>query len=148
MLYNVCEEWMKFEYGVLVEWHWQGKIEIFEDKRVPVPHCPPQIPHWLAWDRNRTAEVRRVSCTVDANFHTHMKSVKLMQCIVKFCGMHYLYSSFVIFMGLFSCICYVASSHKPAVASALQWLVSSVVPDCPRNESSKFIEPLLQCSLK
>jgi hypothetical protein len=30
-----------------VEWYWQGKTEELGEKPVPVPLCPPQIPHGL-----------------------------------------------------------------------------------------------------
>jgi hypothetical protein len=32
-----------------VEWKWQGKTEVLGKKPVPVPLCPPQIPHGLTW---------------------------------------------------------------------------------------------------
>ena len=32
--------------------------EVLGDKPVPVPLCPPQIPHSLNWDRTRFSEVR------------------------------------------------------------------------------------------
>jgi hypothetical protein len=31
--------------GAPVEWHWQGKPDVLGEKPVPVPLCPPQIPH-------------------------------------------------------------------------------------------------------
>ena len=34
-----------------VEWNWQGKTEVLGEKPVPVPLCPPQIPHGLTRDR-------------------------------------------------------------------------------------------------
>jgi hypothetical protein len=33
--------------GAPVEWNWQGKTEVLGEKPVPVPLCPPQIPHGL-----------------------------------------------------------------------------------------------------
>jgi hypothetical protein len=33
--------------GAPVEWNWQGKTEVLGEKPVPVPFCPPQIPHAL-----------------------------------------------------------------------------------------------------
>jgi hypothetical protein len=33
--------------GAPVEWNWQGKTEVLGEKPVPVPLCPPQIPHAL-----------------------------------------------------------------------------------------------------
>jgi hypothetical protein len=43
--------WLRWSNGALVEWKWQGKP-------VPVPLCPPQIPHGLTWDRTRFSAVR------------------------------------------------------------------------------------------
>jgi hypothetical protein len=43
--------------GAPVEWNWQGKTEVLGEKPVPVPLCPPQIPHWLTRDRTRAAAV-------------------------------------------------------------------------------------------
>jgi hypothetical protein len=40
------------------EWNWQGKTEALGKKPVPVPLCPPQIPHGLTRDRTRASEVR------------------------------------------------------------------------------------------
>jgi hypothetical protein len=37
--------------GAPVEWNWQGKTEVLGEKPVPVPLCPPQIPHGLTRDR-------------------------------------------------------------------------------------------------
>jgi hypothetical protein len=46
-----------------VEWNWQGKTEVLGEKLVPVPLCPPQIPHGLTRDRTRAAAVggRRIT---------------------------------------------------------------------------------------
>jgi hypothetical protein len=41
-----------------VEWNWQGKTEVLEEKPVPVPLCPPQIPHRLTQDRTQPSAVR------------------------------------------------------------------------------------------
>jgi hypothetical protein len=38
----VVDRWMKYEYGELVEWHWEGQTEVLGDKPVPVLLCPPQ----------------------------------------------------------------------------------------------------------
>jgi hypothetical protein len=38
--------------GAPMEWNWQGKTEVLGEKLVPVPLCPPQIPHGPI--RNRT----------------------------------------------------------------------------------------------
>jgi len=35
------------EYEALVELHGHGKTEVLGEKSVPVPLCPPQIPHRL-----------------------------------------------------------------------------------------------------
>jgi hypothetical protein len=39
------------------EWNLQGKTEVLGEKPVPVPLCPPQIPHLLARDRTRESAV-------------------------------------------------------------------------------------------
>jgi hypothetical protein len=44
--------------GAPVEWNWQGKTEVLGEKPVPVPLCPPQIPHGLTRDRTRASAVR------------------------------------------------------------------------------------------
>jgi hypothetical protein len=41
--------------GVPVEWNWQGNTEVVGEKPVPVPLCPPQIPHGLTRDRTRAS---------------------------------------------------------------------------------------------
>jgi hypothetical protein len=38
-------------------WNWQGKTEVRGEKPVPVPFCPPQIPHRLNRDRTRASAV-------------------------------------------------------------------------------------------
>jgi hypothetical protein len=43
--------------GAPVEWNWQGKTEELGEKPVPVPLCPPQIPHRLNRDRTRPSAV-------------------------------------------------------------------------------------------
>jgi hypothetical protein len=45
--------------GAPVEWNWQGKTEVLGgEKPVPVPLCPPKIPHGLTQDRTRASAVR------------------------------------------------------------------------------------------
>jgi hypothetical protein len=41
-----------------VEWYCQGKSDELGEKPVPVPLCPPQIPHGLTRTRTRTSDVR------------------------------------------------------------------------------------------
>jgi hypothetical protein len=43
--------------GAPVEWNWQGKTEVIGEKPVPLPLCPPQIPHGLTRDQTRTSAV-------------------------------------------------------------------------------------------
>jgi hypothetical protein len=43
--------------GAPVEWKWQGKTEVLGEKFVPVPLCPPQIPHGLTRDQTRSSAV-------------------------------------------------------------------------------------------
>jgi hypothetical protein len=40
-----------------VEWYWQGKTEELGEKPVPVPLCPPQIPHGLTRARTLASAV-------------------------------------------------------------------------------------------
>jgi hypothetical protein len=40
-----------------VEWNWQGKTDVLGEKPVPVPLCPPQIPHGPSRDRTRASTV-------------------------------------------------------------------------------------------
>jgi hypothetical protein len=40
-----------------VKWNWQGKTKVLGGKPVPVPLCPPQIPHGLTRDRTRASAV-------------------------------------------------------------------------------------------
>jgi hypothetical protein len=40
-----------------VEWNWQGKTEVLGEKSVPVPRCPPQIPHGQTRDRTWASAV-------------------------------------------------------------------------------------------
>jgi len=41
-----------------VEWYWQGKTEELGEKPVPVPLCPPQIPHGLTGSLTRVSKMR------------------------------------------------------------------------------------------
>jgi hypothetical protein len=37
--------------GAPAEWNWEGKTEVLGENPVPVPLCPPQIPHGLSRDQ-------------------------------------------------------------------------------------------------
>jgi hypothetical protein len=45
-------------WRAMVEWYWQDKIEELGEKPVPVPLCPPQIPHGMTWVRTGASGVR------------------------------------------------------------------------------------------
>jgi hypothetical protein len=45
-------------WRVTVEWYWQGRTEKLGERHVPVPLCPPQIPHELIRVRTQTSVVR------------------------------------------------------------------------------------------
>jgi hypothetical protein len=51
-----------FSFFRVMEYRWneidRGKTEVPVGKPVPVPLCPPQIPHGLSWDRNRVPSPR------------------------------------------------------------------------------------------
>jgi hypothetical protein len=49
---------MIWVWRATVEWYWQGKTEELGEKPIPVPHCPPQIPHELTRARTRASAVR------------------------------------------------------------------------------------------
>jgi len=38
-----------------------GNLEVFGEKSVPMPFCPPHMPYGLTWDRTLASIVRRVS---------------------------------------------------------------------------------------
>jgi hypothetical protein len=44
--------------GGPVEWNWQGKTEVLEEKLTPVPLCPLQIPHGVSRHRTRASLMR------------------------------------------------------------------------------------------
>jgi hypothetical protein len=54
--------------GAPVEWNWQGKTEVLGENPVPVPLCPPQIPHGLTRDQTQASAVggRRLTACVMA----------------------------------------------------------------------------------
>ena len=66
----------------MVEWHWQGKIDVREQKPVLFPIIIPKIPYGLAWNRTRVAtmrarrrvglELRRIEC--DKTFRNEIES--------------------------------------------------------------------------
>ena len=72
----------KIEYGTMVEWHWQGKIDVREQKPVPFPLGIAKIQHGLAWNRTRVAtmtarrrvgqELRRIEC--DKTFRNEIEN--------------------------------------------------------------------------
>jgi hypothetical protein len=49
---------MIWVWRATMEWYWQGKTEELGEKPVPVPLCPPQIPHGLPRARTRASAVR------------------------------------------------------------------------------------------
>jgi hypothetical protein len=49
---------MIWVWRATVEWYWQGKTEEPGEKPVPVPLCPPQMPHGLTQARTRASAVR------------------------------------------------------------------------------------------
>jgi hypothetical protein len=46
-----------------VEWKWQGKTEVLGEKPVPVPLCPPQIPHGPTRTRRKSCPSATLSTT-------------------------------------------------------------------------------------
>jgi hypothetical protein len=68
--------------GALVEWNWQGKTKVLRGKPVPVPLCPPQIPHGLTRDRTRASAVggRRRTAWAMARPRLRFGSMSLFCC--------------------------------------------------------------------
>jgi hypothetical protein len=64
--------------GVPVEWNWQGKTEVPGEKPVPVPLCPPQIPHGPTLDRTRVSAMRgrRLTAWAMARPYFNLKQIK------------------------------------------------------------------------
>jgi hypothetical protein len=54
----LCIPQMIWVWTAMVEWYWQRKTEELGEKPVPVPLCPPQIPHGLTQVRTRASAVR------------------------------------------------------------------------------------------
>jgi len=55
-----------YEYGALVEWHWQGKGDVLGEKSVPVPPFAPKIPNGPTKGRTWSSAVRGDRLTVRA----------------------------------------------------------------------------------
>jgi hypothetical protein len=60
----------KVDAWVNMEQRWndidRGKPKNSREKSLPVPLCPPQIPHWLPWARTTASAVKRQRLTVCA----------------------------------------------------------------------------------
>jgi hypothetical protein len=54
----VYPPWDIWVWRATVEWYWQGKTKELEERPVPMPLCPPQIPHGLTRTRNRASGLR------------------------------------------------------------------------------------------
>jgi len=52
-LYCVSER-----HGAMVQWYRERKTKELEEESLPVPLCPPQISHALAWYRTRASTMR------------------------------------------------------------------------------------------
>jgi hypothetical protein len=62
---------MIWVWRATVEWYWQGKTEELWEKPVPVPLCPPHIPHRLTRARTRASAVRDRRLTTWAMARPH-----------------------------------------------------------------------------
>jgi hypothetical protein len=49
---------MIWVWRATVKWRWQGNTEKLVENPVPVPRCPPHIPHGLTWEQTRASAVR------------------------------------------------------------------------------------------
>jgi hypothetical protein len=59
-------KWYMSKYGTSVEWHLQRSTKGLGGKSVPVPLCPPQIPHGLPLQRAGASGVRSRRLTPSA----------------------------------------------------------------------------------
>ena len=73
----IKHQWRTEEYGALVEWQWEGKIEVHGGKTVPEPLGPPQISNVLSWDR-----------TQDSTAQRHLSSKLLLTYRQWYCSLH------------------------------------------------------------
>jgi hypothetical protein len=81
--------------GAPVKWNCEGKTEELGEKPVPVPLCPPQIPHGLTRDRTRASAVGgwRLTAWAMARPDTNVKTINnnstKIKCFVHFAGWIY-----------------------------------------------------------
>jgi hypothetical protein len=94
---------MIWVWRATVEWYWQGKTEELGDKPVPVPLCPPQIPHWLIRARTRASAVRgrrlttwamaRPDGTISFRYfpfpYSNPRSISLTETFIKYASLAY-----------------------------------------------------------
>jgi hypothetical protein len=64
-------------WRAMVKWYWQGKAEELREKLVPVPFCPPQIPHQVTQVLTQASAVRDQPAT---NHLSHITA--LLRCCV------------------------------------------------------------------
>jgi hypothetical protein len=72
--------WYINGHGAAVESHWWGKTKELREKLVPVPLCPPQIPHKLPLERTWTSAVRIKQLTAWATKQPWQWSYSVMIC--------------------------------------------------------------------
>jgi hypothetical protein len=63
------------EYGPMVQWYWEGKTEVPEEKPAPVSICLPHNPHRKLWDWNQASVVRGrrlIAPTASSKFSNHL----------------------------------------------------------------------------
>ena len=80
---SVVDGWMN-EYGALVEWYWQWKIEVPSRRPFLVSFCLPHIPCGVAWNQTQTSTVRGQSVAAWAISWPNTKLLYLISKTVNF----------------------------------------------------------------
>jgi hypothetical protein len=78
-LHSVSGRWRKCDYGILMEWHWEGKMG--GENFVPMSRCSPQIPHGMPWDRSRSSAVRGQQLAIRAMAWNKVISLRYLKWI-------------------------------------------------------------------
>jgi hypothetical protein len=75
---------MKYEHGALVQWYWQGKIKVLDEK--------PKIPHGLAW---RAAILNTATTKTNTELLTNNVTLKSLFKVCKKWPIHCIFSPMV-----------------------------------------------------
>ena len=108
-----------------VEWNWQGKTEVLGEKPVPVPLCPPQIPHGLT--RDSAVRGRRLTAWVMARPPTQ---VITHESIIKIGGNIFKIYIFTLYFEIQICVLTVHLWAVTLVKLKNTYLIRCIYSDC------------------